>query len=371
MLLLNRGGTANPDVLLVEREDGSRVVVKDYAPRAAWVRRLLAPCLVSRELRLLARADGVAGVPRAHGRIDSLALAMEYLDGLPLRRRTHGARLPPGFFDDLQRILDGLAERGLVYLDLRSPTNVLELRGGGAGLVDLASAFRLPFSRALRRWLERRALAKLRRRFAAAAAPWADAAPFHTLKVAGTRISHREEGPLRDPVPVLCLHDLGLTSAVFTQVLAAAPSRARRALAPDLPGFGDSRRDVDTLDAGAIARQLEAWLDALRIARVDVVGQGWGARIAAHLGAGRVRRRVTLRGVAGPSAATPEEIRAALPADFDAVLRGELERSLEVGPRVRRLIEAEARGGRAEGEDAWACVRDAGRVWDWLDGRVA
>src|SRR5262245_55054068 len=125
--LLNRGGIANPDVLLLERADGARVVVKDYAPRSAWVRVLLAPVLVRREWRLLERVRGIAGVPRALERIDALAFAMEYLDGLPLRRRTHGARLATQFFDELQEILDALAERGLVYLDLRSPTNVLEL----------------------------------------------------------------------------------------------------------------------------------------------------------------------------------------------------------------------------------------------------
>jgi hypothetical protein len=298
-------------VLLLERADGSRVVVKDYAPRPAWVRALLAPLLVRRELGLLERVRGVPGVPAPLGRIDALALAMEYLDGLPLRRRTHGARLAPGFFDELERILAALAERGLVYLDLRSPTNVLELASGRPALVDLASAFRLPVSRPLRSWLERRALAKLRRRFARAAAPWAGGAPLLTLKIAGTRISYREAGPLRDPVPVLCLHDLGLTSAVFAELLAAAPEHGRRVLAPDLPGFGDSRREVSSLEPSRIAGPLERWLDALRVERADVVGQGWGARIARAMEPGRVRRVIALRGVAAPAAwpAEAEQLR--------------------------------------------------------------
>jgi hypothetical protein len=365
--LLNRGGVANPDVLLIERADGERLVVKDYAPRAALVRAALAPWLVRRELRLLERAEGIDGVPAPRGRIDAHAFAMEYLDGLPLRRRTHGARLASRFFDELQRILDALAERGLVYLDLRSPSNVLELADGRPALVDLASAFRLPLPGGLRRWLERRALAKLRRRFSGPAAPWADEAPLHTLKIGNTRISHREAGPLRDPVPVLCLHDLGLTSAVFGALLDTALQRARRVLAPDLPGFGDSRRDVETLEPGALAAPLEAWLDALRVRQVDVIGQGAGARIARGFRAGRVRSALELPAVAHREAATPAALRAALPDSLDAAARGEIERHLELlRPRTRELLGAQAREVAPEHPDPWAWLDSPERLWEGL-----
>jgi hypothetical protein len=368
--LLNRGGALNPDVLLIERADGERLVVKDYAPRPAWVRRLVAPGLVRRELGLLERAAGVSGVPYPRGRIDALAFAMDYLDGLPLRRRTHGARLSAGFFDELQAILDALAQRGLVYLDLSSPSNVLELADGHPALVDLASAFRLPFAGGLRRRLERRALAKLRRRFSGPAAPWADAAPLHTLKVGRTRISHRESGPLRDPVPVLCLHDLGLTSAVFGEFLARAAAHARRALAPDLPGFGDSRRDVSTLEPRAVASQLEAWLDALRVRRVDSIGQGWGARVAACLQPDRVRGSIALPAVPRSGEATPEALRAALPAELGATARQEIERHLALLPaRTRELLVREAHGSPAEADpsSAWSWLREPQTLWDRLE----
>ena len=363
--MLNCGGIANPDVLLLERGDGERLVVKDYAARPGWVRALLAPWLVRRELRLLERAAGVPGVPRPLGRIDALAFAMEYLDGLPLRRRTHGARLPPRFFDELQTILDALAARGLVYLDLRSPSNVLELASGGAALVDLASAFRLPFAGGLRRRLERRALAKLRRRFSGPAGPAGRERPLHTLKVAGSRISHREAGPLRDPVPLLCLHDLGLTSAVFAPLLGSAAARARRALAPDLPGFGDSRREVAGFEPGEVARLIDAWLDALRIRRVDVIGVGWGERIAARLDPVRVRRRVALPAVAGPQTPTPGALLSALPMALDPVARGEIERSLALlTPRIReRFAEEAGRADAARAAEAWERLRAPESLW--------
>jgi hypothetical protein len=368
--LLNRGGTANPDVLLLERADGERVVIKDYAARSAWVRHLLAPWLVRRELRLLERAAGIRGVPAPRGRIDGLAFAMDYLDGLPLRRRTHGSRLGAHFFDELQAILDALAERGLVYLDLRSPSNVLELAGGRAGLVDLASAFRLPLPGGARRWLERRALAKLRRRFSGPSWPDQDELALHTLKVGGTRISHREAGPLRDPVPVLCLHDLGLTGAVFRALLDSAGDRARRVLAPDLPGFGDSRRDVETFEPAAVARSLDAWLGALRVRALDVIGQGWGARIAAELDAARVRRCVALPAVTGPATATPQELCAALPGDLDPAIRAEIERSLALlsGP-VCAAFAREARRARDDGAAArqsWQRLADPAALWSAL-----
>ncbi len=297
--MLNRGGFANPDVLLVESESGERAVVKDYAPRGALVRGLLAPWLVTRELRILEGLEGVDGVPRALGRVDRLALAMEHIDGLPLRRRTHQGRLPAAFFGALAAILDELARRGFVYLDLRSPSNVLARPDGSPALVDLASALRLPVPAVVRRWLERRAIAKLQRRFLGASSAYAPAAPLHTLKVADTRVSWREAGPLRDPVPLLCLHDRDGTGADFEGWLRQAGERQRRVIAPDLPGFGDSRRDGRNPGATRVAAQLDAWLEAMRIDCIDVVAAGWGAEVAAALPPGRpVRHRMVLRDAA-------------------------------------------------------------------------
>ena len=45
------------------------VVVKDFAPRSALVRRILAPWLVDRELAAYARLAEVGAVPRVLGRL--------------------------------------------------------------------------------------------------------------------------------------------------------------------------------------------------------------------------------------------------------------------------------------------------------------
>lgn len=285
--LLNRGGRLNPDVLLVRDEAGVPRVVKDYAPRSAPVRTLLAPGLIRRELRLLQRVAGLPGVPRPGGRVDRLALAIEYLEGVPLRRRRHRASLPRAFFDALEGILDGLALRGLIYTDLRSPTNVLCTATGAPALVDLGAAMRAPLlPRALvRRW-EQRALRKLRRRFeGVGAGDPAQVAVDDTqdVRAGGVRFRLRDAGTWHDPVPALFLHDAGLSSAAFAPVLEAATRAGRRAIAVDLPGFGASGRPRGGLGPLGAARRLERLLAILRLGRVDLVGHAWGGLVARAL----------------------------------------------------------------------------------------
>jgi len=345
--VLNLGGFANPDVLVV-RHAGVQVVVKDWSRRSAWIRRLVAPWLARHEAAMLTRADGIAGVPRLLERIDRLALAMEYVEGLPLHRRSHGRALPPRFFAELESILERLAQRGVAYLDLRSPTNVLITPSGAPALVDLGSALPLPLPRAWILRFERRALAKLRTRFErqpgsgpAVADPDDDASA--NLKAGGTRFCLREHGPLDDPIPVLFLPAAGLSARVFAPILARAAAHGRRAIGVDPPGFGASRRAIRTLEPAHVAAQLEALLAALRIVRIDLVAAGWGALVGRALAArpsGLVRRLIAIVGDDTParaaelalrrSAATsdPEALRVrllgSLPADLPDALRATL-----------------------------------------------
>ena len=84
--------------------------------------------------------------------------------------------------------------------------------------------------------------------------------------------------------PVLMLHGLGATKASFLPTLEAlAPSH--RAIAVDLPGFGDSDKPLwAAYDAPFFARAIVALLDALELERAHVVGNSMGGRVALELG---------------------------------------------------------------------------------------
>ncbi len=353
--MLNRGGFANPDVLVLERDAAPALVVKDYGSRSLPVRLLLAPWLVRHEHAMLERLEGLPGVPAPAGRIGRLALAMERIEGTPLTRRRYREALPPGFFAALEGILEGLARRGVVYLDLSSPTNVLATPSGAPALVDMASAVALPLPRCLVQRLEARALAKLRRRFERRAAGSAvvPAAPAPSqLDLGRVRFCFRDRGPSRDPVPVLLLHDAGLTGAFFTPILERAADFDRRAIAPDLPGFGDTRAPRGSLSPRVMARWLRRLLGTLRIARVDAVGFGWGGLVARALAVGapdRVRALATYdtpgerltgellsrwQNARSDPAALRQRIAASLPKPLPDPIRAELE------ARARALPEA-------------------------------
>jgi haloalkane dehalogenase len=68
--------------------------------------------------------------------------------------------------------------------------------------------------------------------------------PPLALKRAG-RIAYREAGPSRvsDRLPALCIHGWPQTSYMWRHLLPALASAERSAVAPDLPGFGDSPPD--------------------------------------------------------------------------------------------------------------------------------
>lgn len=68
--------------------------------------------------------------------------------------------------------------------------------------------------------------------------------PQLALKRAGG-IAYREAetSPVSDRLPVLCIHGWPQSSYMWRHLLPALASAGRRALAPDLPGFGDSPPD--------------------------------------------------------------------------------------------------------------------------------
>jgi predicted Ser/Thr protein kinase len=155
--VLNRGNARNPDVLLVDAGD-RLVVVKDFAPRAAWVRATIGRWITLREMRAYRILAGHPAVPRLLGRIDALAFVLEYRPGRRMSRRL-AAELSPGFIDRLAAAVREMHARGVVHLDLRHRSNVLVDEREQPILIDFASAVMLRprglLARRLLPWLAR------------------------------------------------------------------------------------------------------------------------------------------------------------------------------------------------------------------------
>jgi serine/threonine protein kinase len=75
---------------------------------------------------------------------------MEFIPGRPVLR---GEPLPPSFFQELERILGGVHERGVVHMDLRHKGNILVSEKGEPFLIDFNSSFAFKEKGLLRRYL--------------------------------------------------------------------------------------------------------------------------------------------------------------------------------------------------------------------------
>jgi pimeloyl-ACP methyl ester carboxylesterase len=122
---------------------------------------------------------------------------------------------------------------------------------------------------------------------------------FRQVQTAEGTISITEAG--HGP-PVVMLHGLGATKVSFLPTVAAlAP--AHRAIAIDLPGFGDSDKPIRArYHAPYFAAAVVALLDALELDRADLVGNSMGGRIALEVGL-RAPDRVNRLGLLAPSLA--------------------------------------------------------------------
>lgn len=91
-------------------------------------------------------------------------------------------------------------------------------------------------------------------------------------------LAYREAGAGRGGVPVLCLHGFPETSYMWHHLLGELAASGRRALAPDLTGFGDSEPDRP----GTWERQMDAverFRRALGLEQVVLVVHDWGGLI--------------------------------------------------------------------------------------------
>lgn len=99
------------------------------------------------------------------------------------------------------------------------------------------------------------------------------------VKRAG-RLAYRELEPEGDPRgdPVLLLHGFPETSFMWREILPAVAEAGRRAVAPDLLGYGDSEPDPPA----TWERHIEAlaeFVDELELDRVALVVHDWGGLI--------------------------------------------------------------------------------------------
>lgn len=144
--VLRDGRWANARVFRVEHA-GRRWVVKDFAPRAGWVRNTIGRWFVRRELANLQRLAGIDGVPPDAFRLDACALAFGYVDGLNYGKAPVAV---PAYFVALEALMRSMHARGIVHLDNRGSGNVLVRPDGSPALIDFQSALS---TRGLPAWL--------------------------------------------------------------------------------------------------------------------------------------------------------------------------------------------------------------------------
>jgi len=118
---------------------------------------------------------------------------------------------------------------------------------------------------------------------AATAAPGPGRLRFAQVQTAVGPMSIIEAGT-GTGAPVVMVHGLGATKMSFLPTVAAL-SASHRAIAVDLPGFGDSGKPIGAgYDAAFFARSVLALLDALAIGRAHVIGNSMGGRVALEVG---------------------------------------------------------------------------------------
>jgi hypothetical protein len=102
------------------------------------------------ERALLTRLEGLPGIPALAGPVEiegrpiPFGVAREFVAGHPLGQRE---AVPDSFFPDLQRLLRGMHERRVVYVDLHKRENIIVGESGEPYLIDFQISLLWP------RWL--------------------------------------------------------------------------------------------------------------------------------------------------------------------------------------------------------------------------
>jgi len=139
--------------------DGEPVCLKHYhtEPWLGWPLDWAGRRMADREVRHYRLLQGVDGVPRLLGRVGPSALAHAWVEGHDLLDET--GRLPDDFFDRLEALVESVHARGMAYVDMNKPDNVLVTPGGRPFLVDFQISWAPRPSRGPLGRLKRRLLA--------------------------------------------------------------------------------------------------------------------------------------------------------------------------------------------------------------------
>jgi pimeloyl-ACP methyl ester carboxylesterase len=123
---------------------------------------------------------------------------------------------------------------------------------------------------------------------------------FRQVRTGMGEISINEAG---SGPPAILVHGLGATKVSLLPTLAALAGEGRRAIALDLPGFGDSGKPIGApYHAPYFARAVVSLMDALGIERADLIGNSLGGRVALEVGL-RFPQRARRLGLLAPSLA--------------------------------------------------------------------
>jgi len=181
---------------------------------------------------------------------------------------------------------------------------------------------------------------------ATAGAPPGEGLRFHHVQTPAGALSVTEAG---SGPPVLLIHGLGATKVSFLPTVAALADR-HRAIAVDLPGFGDSDKPLRApYHAAYFAAAMTGLLDALEIERADVVGNSMGGRVAIEMGL-RTPERVRRLGLLAPSLGWLRD------RPWAPWLRLVVPQLGFIQPAPRVVVEAIARQVVPGGRDGWAAA---------------
>jgi protein-S-isoprenylcysteine O-methyltransferase Ste14/tRNA A-37 threonylcarbamoyl transferase component Bud32 len=213
--LLSAGRNLTKARVIAAEWQGRPAVLKSVEHQPAWLRLALGRRLLDREERTYRRLAGVAGVPALLARPDADTLVCARVTGRLLAEHDRRS-LPGSLFAALGRILEQAHAIGVAHGDLHRRDVIVD-ESGAPWVIDWATSLSREGGGALRRalfrrWVEadRRAIEKLRRRYAAEPGPgastlvpeWAPHRWLWRLRQASERLRHRLGSvPLAGPGP--------------------------------------------------------------------------------------------------------------------------------------------------------------------------